>query len=131
VKKNWLLEDEIFFFDSTFLTAGGSVTGMNTSSSQTELVQSWGLGHSSRGAWVVDGSLGPHGRINVPHDSLANHVRRTFSSWYLIYKFTTSVRDGARVRYRRTTGPGPAKTGRSVCPALRFLGFGDRIRRVR
>jgi hypothetical protein len=35
------------FFDSTFLTAGGSITGMNTSSSQTELVQSWGLGHSS------------------------------------------------------------------------------------
>jgi len=35
------------FFDSTFLTAGGSITGMNTSSSQTELVQSWGLGHAS------------------------------------------------------------------------------------
>jgi hypothetical protein len=68
------------FFDSTFSTVGGSVTGMNTSSSQTELVQSWGLGHSSRGAWVVDGSFGPHGCINVPHDYLANHVRRTFSS---------------------------------------------------
>jgi len=35
------------FYDSTFLTVGGSITGMNTSSSQTELVQSWGLGHSS------------------------------------------------------------------------------------
>ncbi len=35
------------FFDSTFLTAGCSITRMNSSSSQTELVQSWGLGHSS------------------------------------------------------------------------------------
>jgi len=35
------------FFDSTFLTVGGLETEMNTSSSQTELVQSWGLGHSS------------------------------------------------------------------------------------
>jgi hypothetical protein len=35
------------FFYSTFLIAGGSIIGMNTSSSQMELVQSWGLGHSS------------------------------------------------------------------------------------
>jgi hypothetical protein len=26
---------------------------------------------------------------------------------YLIYEFTTSVRDGARVRHGQTTGPGP------------------------
>jgi len=32
----------------------------------------------------------------------------------LIYKFTTSVCDGARVRHRRTTGPGPAKTGEGL-----------------
>jgi len=28
--------------------------------------------------------------------------------WHLYYKFTTSVRDRARVRHRRPTGPGPA-----------------------
>jgi hypothetical protein len=33
---------------------------------------------------------------------------------HLIYKFTTSVCDGARVRHRRTTGPGPAKTGEGL-----------------
>jgi len=45
------------FFDSTFLTAGCSITGMNTSSSQTELAQSWGLGHSSRMTQLKIGSL--------------------------------------------------------------------------
>ncbi len=32
----------------------------------------------------------------------------------LIYKFTTSVRDGARVHQGRTTGSGPAKTGEGL-----------------
>ncbi len=79
----------IFFFHSTFLTAGGSVTGTNTSSSQTELVQSRGLSHSSRGAWVVDGSFGPHGCIDVPHDSLANHLDVP-SHLEMDYKFIAS-----------------------------------------
>jgi hypothetical protein len=34
-------------FDSTSVTAPGLGTGMRTISSQTELVQSWGLAHSS------------------------------------------------------------------------------------
>jgi hypothetical protein len=33
---------------------------------------------------------------------------------HLIYKFTTFVCDGPRVRHRRTTGPGPAKTGEGL-----------------
>ncbi len=49
----------IFFFHSTFLTAGGLVTGTNASSSQTELVQSRGLSHSSRGAWQSMGHSVP------------------------------------------------------------------------
>jgi hypothetical protein len=36
----------------------------------------------------------------------------------LYNKFTTSVCDGAQVHHRRTTGPGPAKTG--------LMGFGEK-----
>jgi len=44
-------------FDSTCLAALGLVIGMRMSSSQMQLVQSWGLGHSSRynGASIVSG----------------------------------------------------------------------------
>jgi hypothetical protein len=48
VKNKLTIEGEAKnFFDSTFLIVGGSITRMNTSSSQRELVQSWGLGHSN------------------------------------------------------------------------------------
>jgi hypothetical protein len=44
-------------FDSTCMITPGLVTKMRTSSSQMELVQSWGLGHSSHynGFSIVSG----------------------------------------------------------------------------
>jgi len=48
-KKLWVKGQAKENFDSTPLTAPGLVTGMRTISSQTELVQLWGLGHPSHG----------------------------------------------------------------------------------